>query len=637
MGNLHARRLARLGAAPAAVMAMAMAVLAPAPALAQATTYQVGVGTPPQLEHQVTIANCCTNFAHASDNTPQANLSISGPPWPAPYSQYTGEYGSAQAASKTTVSAVSSAGVSFTATVSTASTPGTQGGLRASASQGGTYYLFTLDAPSYVELHGSFNASGSRGGLSGAAGSLSLRAGSSGGSIIGGAALSFIPNSSTQNDTVTLHVGPILLTAGTYVVVGSTSATADGSGTWHSENAFGTLSATLSLHSDPDGAPVGTFTCADSAVTVSHSGGPVAVAAGHPIYMGDVIETGPASRACIAFADDTQFTLSENSRIRVDEYVYDASSHEGQAHYSIMAGFFRYLSGLIEKKPDPNVAIDTPYGTIGIRGTELIGQLGADHVVVHLKEGQVAPVPRNGAGPSLVTGPSDFTFDAATVTTGAFSQGTYDSLLAALGLDGGGGGGGGGDTAPAITSAASAAFTARSFWSFTVATTASPVAAISVAGALPEGVTFTDNGDGTGTLAGTASLPSAGVYSLTIAAGNGIVPVATRVFTLTVQGGFAIEKTAQLADFVAIGSGTVIKKGVTIGPRTVIGGNVTINQGVRIGADVHIGSNTLVDQYATIGDAASIGIGVSIGQYASIGAGVVIPDGGVVRARTSVK
>ena len=48
-------------------------------------------------------------------------------------------------------------------------------------------------------------------------------------------------------------------------------------------------------------------------------------------------------------------------------------------------------------------------------------------------------------------------------------------------------------------------------------------------------MTFTDNGDGTATLAGTPAAATGGTYPLTITAANGIAPDATQAFTLTVE------------------------------------------------------------------------------------------------------
>ena len=95
------------------------------------------------------------------------------------------------------------------------------------------------------------------------------------------------------------------------------------------------------------------------------------------------------------------------------------------------------------------------------------------------------------------------------------------------------------DGAPTITSGDSATFTEGSAGSFTVTTTGTPTPPCRRPGALPTGVTFTDNGDGTATLAGTRR-PTEGVYSFTIDASNGVTPDATQSFTLTVDGPPAI-------------------------------------------------------------------------------------------------
>ncbi len=89
--------------------------------------------------------------------------------------------------------------------------------------------------------------------------------------------------------------------------------------------------------------------------------------------------------------------------------------------------------------------------------------------------------------------------------------------------------------APAFTSANSATFVAGSAGSFVVTTTGEPAAALSESGALPGGVTFTDNGDGTASLGGTPAAHSGGVYALTITARNGVSPDASQAFTLTVN------------------------------------------------------------------------------------------------------
>src|SRR5271166_4855422 len=88
-------------------------------------------------------------------------------------------------------------------------------------------------------------------------------------------------------------------------------------------------------------------------------------------------------------------------------------------------------------------------------------------------------------------------------------------------------------TSPTITIADHTTFTVGQAGSFTITTTGNPTAAITETGALPAGMTFTDNHDGTATLAGTPQPGTAGTYSLTFTANNGFS--ATETFTLTVN------------------------------------------------------------------------------------------------------
>lgn len=88
---------------------------------------------------------------------------------------------------------------------------------------------------------------------------------------------------------------------------------------------------------------------------------------------------------------------------------------------------------------------------------------------------------------------------------------------------------------PALTSAASTTAVVGHASSFTVTTTGYPAPAIAESGALPSGLTFHDNGDGTATLGGTPAAGSAGTYPLTLTASNVAGPSATQSFTLTVD------------------------------------------------------------------------------------------------------
>jgi hypothetical protein len=88
---------------------------------------------------------------------------------------------------------------------------------------------------------------------------------------------------------------------------------------------------------------------------------------------------------------------------------------------------------------------------------------------------------------------------------------------------------------PTITSANSATFTVGVFGSFTVTTSGFPTPSIKETGSLPNGLTFVDNGDGTGTLRGTPLVLIGGDFNLTFTAKNGVGSPATQVFTIVLR------------------------------------------------------------------------------------------------------
>jgi hypothetical protein len=90
-------------------------------------------------------------------------------------------------------------------------------------------------------------------------------------------------------------------------------------------------------------------------------------------------------------------------------------------------------------------------------------------------------------------------------------------------------------SAPTISSANSTAFSVGTAGSFTVTTSGFPNPTLTTTGTLPAWLSFTDNGDGTATLAGTPPAGSGGTYSFTINADNGTSPSDSQAFTLTVN------------------------------------------------------------------------------------------------------
>lgn len=84
----------------------------------------------------------------------------------------------------------------------------------------------------------------------------------------------------------------------------------------------------------------------------------------------DTYTTG-ACTANITFQDDTRVRVTENSRLLIDDFVFDPKkSDAGKLALKVGMGTVRYASGQIAKNNPQQVNIKTPSATIAVRGTD---------------------------------------------------------------------------------------------------------------------------------------------------------------------------------------------------------------------------------------------------------------------------
>jgi hypothetical protein len=100
--------------------------------------------------------------------------------------------------------------------------------------------------------------------------------------------------------------------------------------------------------------------------------------------------------------------------------------------------------------------------------------------------------------------------------------------------------------APAITSPNNTTFQVGVAGNFTVTTTGYPTPSLGESGALPNGVSFHDNGNGTGTLGGTPTV--GGTFNISFTATN-TAGSSGQNFTLTVSGGAQVSLSPSSIDF----------------------------------------------------------------------------------------
>ena len=105
---------------------------------------------------------------------------------------------------------------------------------------------------------------------------------------------------------------------------------------------------------------------------------------GLDIFSLDTVKTANG-RTSIVFVDDTRVDVTENSRLIIDEFVYDPNTQTGELALKASLGTVRYASGQIAKNSRQNVKIKTPTATIGVRGTDFsmtIDEIGGSTIIL---------------------------------------------------------------------------------------------------------------------------------------------------------------------------------------------------------------------------------------------------------------
>ena len=106
---------------------------------------------------------------------------------------------------------------------------------------------------------------------------------------------------------------------------------------------------------------------------------------GTGVEMEDAVKTNQG-KVGITFADDTRVQVNENSRLVIDEFVYDPKKPAaGKLALNMAQGTVRYASGAIAHNNPNRVAINTPTATIAVRGTDFtatVDELGASTVIL---------------------------------------------------------------------------------------------------------------------------------------------------------------------------------------------------------------------------------------------------------------
>ena len=135
--------------------------------------------------------------------------------------------------------------------------------------------------------------------------------------------------------------------------------------------------------------PVGRFVQVEGSVDLMKGGKfpAVPVKLQDQVEQGDAVRTKSLSRAQIQFLDDTTLTLAPESRVAIDEYIYDAAKSKRQATVELFRGLAHFVVAKI-LQAEPDFIMKTHTGVLGVRGTRWYAQLTPLHTDIYNEEGK---------------------------------------------------------------------------------------------------------------------------------------------------------------------------------------------------------------------------------------------------------
>jgi len=100
--------------------------------------------------------------------------------------------------------------------------------------------------------------------------------------------------------------------------------------------------------------------------------------------MQDAVRT-TQGKVGITFEDQTRVQVNENSKLVIDDFVYDPKSKSGKVALNMALGTVRYASGQIAKNSPQAVSVNTPSATVSVRGTDFtatVDELGRSTIIL---------------------------------------------------------------------------------------------------------------------------------------------------------------------------------------------------------------------------------------------------------------
>jgi hypothetical protein len=117
---------------------------------------------------------------------------------------------------------------------------------------------------------------------------------------------------------------------------------------------------------------VGTVKTSKGTAAVERGGQRFPAPPGTKVREGDVVVTGADGSVGVTFNDNSLLSVGPDSRLVIDRFAFDATTHKGAFQASLERGTLAGVSGKIAKQSPDAMKVRTPAALLGVRGTEFV-------------------------------------------------------------------------------------------------------------------------------------------------------------------------------------------------------------------------------------------------------------------------
>lgn len=132
------------------------------------------------------------------------------------------------------------------------------------------------------------------------------------------------------------------------------------------------LAATLWLAAAAQAADIGRVKKASGDARIERGGETQPAEPGFIVRDSDVLVTGADGRIAVTFVDNSRFSAGPGSRVALERFEFDSTSHEGRFDSRVERGTLAIVSGQIAKKTPDAMRVKTPTSILGVRGTRFV-------------------------------------------------------------------------------------------------------------------------------------------------------------------------------------------------------------------------------------------------------------------------